>query len=437
MILKQTSLNSLFIGLMIFLILPLSIQAQNYELEQNIKKRGNESQATYTAILLDTPKKGQYFLTGLSSAGGMASKAISRYRNRIIIIPTKDLKQFLVLKRAGKLFKYFDIATTGYKVIYESKDLKDVGKHVLNHVASGIWSKAAIYGFTAIAGTAVATPVTIACVGVGSACLYTLGVEYLGDKINDYSQDIEFERYSHTKEYKEKVKKYYLDMCLQIKKEYIKTGIRPSKVYFDPCIKYGIDIYRVCPKNAEARWSSEKNKIQCHCIKGFRENQARNKCIPEKDCSKWRGSVAVRDKNTHKTVCRCPKGYKWIKVMNQCANHYQVEVYCDKKWSGSIPAWDKKNKKQSCRCPDGTEWNKNLNKCAKITSYQDECKPESRSAVRHCKTKFVQVWRDKSSGRSGLCRYPDLVRKYKLKCVKRCSCLSTMRPTTYQKLRVR
>ena len=51
--------------------------------------------------------------------------------------------------------------------------------------------------------------------------------------------------------------------------------------------------------------------------------------------------------------------------MNQCANHYQVAVYCDEKWSGSIPAWDKKNKKQSCRCPDGTEWNKQLNRCAR------------------------------------------------------------------------
>jgi len=381
MIFKKNFLMIFFFRMIFFSILTSQVHSEN-SIEQEVKARGESTQQFVSSSLV----------SGSAEMSEYAENFFETYKRSTKFHPDKNIKRLLIFKKFNKVFFVLDKGSTAYEVYTANKkrDYVGIGEAVINDVGSGLTSLGGITILSA-AGFA-ASPIVLFGGSLVGAFVYNYEgkrlVGLLADELDDYIGYVENDPRFKTKAYKEKVKRYYLEMCRQTKKEYIKTKIRPSKVYFDLCIKYGIDIYDLCPddpkklpgvcgcdtpdidSDRDGVFScdgkkdecddnpklTKKGKYGCQTEEEWREDQLDKKKCPKNAIAQW-----SYEKN--RPLCYCLKGFIPDKSGYKCVNKEEINRKPFKSCKGRGGVTIYQGNRSYCVCEKPLEWNQDETKC--------------------------------------------------------------------------
>ena len=89
------------------------------------------------------------------------------------------------------------------------------------------------------------------------------------------------------------------------------------------------------------------------------------------DCSRWPGSVAVRDPISGTSRCDCPEGPQWNSTGTACEAAVNADQqYCDANWPGTTARREPATGVLECQCPAGLGWDDRARACVAVSTIE-------------------------------------------------------------------
>ena len=402
---KKYSLVAFFYGLLFSFIVPVFLHADN--IEENVTARGNNVQlyAGYSDHDRETFEK-------FIELGGEVWTGGSEQVAYIIKKNGENWQHLEEFKKSGRTFWILDKGSLVINILKAGKkgDLIGIGEALIDDYGS---STAAAYGVAILGGLGITSYGILIVGGAGGASFYTLTkkhlVKYLADKINAHADAIENELYSHTEKSKMEVESNYYSMCLKIRDNYAKTGIRPSKLLINLCKSnrfiFSIDVLDQCPDNPYKRKrgicgckpdidSDGDGVLDCNdkcednpkltdskghndlCLQTEEEWQKEQ--LDKKKCPK--NAIAKWSDEENRPRCYCKKGFVLSESGRECIGKEEVnsKPFISCKDRGGVTIYRSGSFTSNCVCEKPLVWNKDETKCicpagTKIDEKENKC----------------------------------------------------------------